>query len=66
MRTVQQLRQQLETQAETIQRLNIENRHLGRRLETLQGIVDRLREIEDRNGTHISQAWDEAERYFTQ
>jgi len=64
MRTVQQLREQNETQAETIKRLNIDNLRLTRENAILQHIIDQMRKTDD--AVAASQAWEEAERYFTQ
>lgn len=62
MRTVAQLRQQIDTQAEIITRLSVENLRLSRRVEMQQLVIDQMRETQDAGA--VSRAWADAERHF--
>jgi len=63
MRTLNQLRTQVETQAETIQRLNIDNLRLARENDVLQQILDRVLADET---PKVPRAVTEVEQHFTE
>lgn len=59
-----QLRQQLDTQADTIRRLNCENLRLARENEKWRSWADRMRQMEKREEASVSRAWVEAGQLF--
>jgi len=61
MRTVQQLREQNETQAETIKRLNIDNLRLTRENAILRQMLDLTHETDTKQ---VPKAVAAAEQYF--